>query len=159
MPYQWKEQSDPKTLVVWPHRSMTNGGFVTFMGISLGMLTIPLFAVLGSPVLWALLPFMALAVGGVWLALNRSDRDGRMTEVLTVSDEHMQLVRTEPQGQERHWDANIYWVSVHLHPGDKPVENYLTLKGGGREVELGAFLSPEERKALHDELQRVLSKA
>lgn len=158
MPYRWEKQSDPKTLVLWPHRSMTNRGFVTFIGVSAGMLAIPLIAVIGSPVLWALLPFMAMALGGVWFALNRSDRDKRMTEVLTLTDEHMELVRTEPQGQERRWDANVYWVSVHLHPGDKPVENYLTLKGGGREVELGAFLSPDERKELHADLQRVLAK-
>ena len=36
------------------------------------------------------------------------------------------------------------------------VENYVTLKGGGREVEIGAFLSPEERLVLHDELEAQL---
>jgi uncharacterized membrane protein len=33
------------------------------------------------------------------------------------------------------------------------VPNYLTLKGEGREVELGAFLSEEERVALHAALR------
>ncbi|MEM9032788.1 MAG: DUF2244 domain-containing protein, partial [Pseudomonadota bacterium] len=86
-------------------------------------------------------------------ALNRSDRDARLTEVLTFLPERVVLVRTEPKGCEKRWGANPYWVSVHLHPGHKPVEKYLTLKGGGREVELGAFLSPEEREELYRDLE------
>ena len=143
----------------WPHRSMTNRGFVLFMGATFGMLAFPLLAVLGSPVLWGLLPFMALAMAGLWLALNRSDRDGRLSEVLTLWPDRVTLVRRDPRGDERRWDANPYWVSVHLHPGDKPVESYLTLKGGGREVEFGAFLSPEERVTLHGEITRALARA
>ena len=103
--------------------------------------------------------FMALAMAGLWLALNRSDRDGRLSEVLTLWPDRVTLVRRDPRGDERRWDANPYWVSVHLHPGDKPVESYLTLKGGGREVEFGAFLSPEERVTLHGEITRALARA
>ncbi len=36
------------------------------------------------------------------------------------------------------------------------MENYLTLTGGGRAVELGAFLMPVERLRLHDDLAEVL---
>jgi uncharacterized membrane protein len=39
-----------------------------------------------------------------------------------------------------------------MHEAGGPVEHYLTLKGAGREVEIGAFLSEDERKALHGEL-------
>jgi uncharacterized membrane protein len=37
------------------------------------------------------------------------------------------------------------------------VPNYLTLKGEAREVELGAFLSEEERVTLSEELQQKLA--
>ena len=37
------------------------------------------------------------------------------------------------------------------------VEKYLTLEGNGREIELGAFLSPGEREALHGELRDARS--
>jgi uncharacterized membrane protein len=36
------------------------------------------------------------------------------------------------------------------------VPNYLTLSGGGREVELGAFLTPVERVELKDTLESAL---
>ena len=46
---------------------------------------------------------------------------------------------------------------MELHP--RPVEDYLTLTDGQRVIELGAFLSPDERRALHAELTRALAKA
>jgi uncharacterized membrane protein len=48
-------------------------------------------------------------------------------------------------------------VRVTLRDKGGPVEKYLTLRGSDREVELGAFLSPEERETLHAELTRVLA--
>ncbi|MCB1513056.1 MAG: DUF2244 domain-containing protein [Hyphomicrobiaceae bacterium] len=40
---------------------------------------------------------------------------------------------------------------------DGPVEDYLTLAAQGREVELGAFLTPEERRELDRELRHRLA--
>lgn len=155
MPYRWTDT--PPTLTLWPHQSLTPRGFVAFMGATLLMIALPLLAVLGSPVLWGLLPFFGIAVWALWAAIGRNRRDASLTETLTLSDERIELVRHEPRGRTLTWDANPYWVSVHMKSGDKPVENYLTLKGGGREVELGAFLSPEERAALHARLQKALA--
>jgi uncharacterized membrane protein len=42
---------------------------------------------------------------------------------------------------------------VHLHQTGGPVENYLTLRGGDREVEIGAFLDAKERLALYGEIK------
>jgi uncharacterized membrane protein len=58
----------------------------------------------------------------------------------------------------RDWTANRYWAQVVFHPTSGPVEYYLTLQGGAREVEIGAFLSIEERKALYGELKSVLGR-
>lgn len=159
MPYRWSDTEDPRTLTLTPHQSLTPGGFVVFMGVTLGFIAVPLLSVLGTPVLWGLLPFFAAALWGLWAAINRNRRDARLRETLTIWPDRIELVRQEPHGPAKRWEANPYWVSVHLHPGDKPVENYLTLKGAGREVELGAFLSPEERAALKDDVQIALAAA
>ena len=142
----------------FPHQSMTPGGFVTFMGATVALIAVPLLAVLGTPVLWGLLPFFAAAIWGLWAAIARNRRDGRLTETLTLWPDRVELIRREPRGHIRRWDANPYWVSVHLHAGARPVEKYLTLKGGGREVELGAFLSPDERSALYEGLVDTLGR-
>jgi uncharacterized membrane protein len=43
-------------------------------------------------------------------------------------------------------------VRINDYPKEGPVEHYLTLQGGPREVEIGAFLTVEERLALQREL-------
>ncbi len=159
MPYRWTHAQDATTLTLWPHRSMTNGGFVLFIGATVAMFSLPLLSVLGTAVVWWLLPFFAVAVAAVWAALRRSDRDRSQSETLRLEHEKVELVRADPGRPERRWTANPHWVTVTLHPGPKPVPHYLTLRGNGREVELGAFLTPEERVALHDELRTELARA
>ena len=143
-------------VIARPHQSMTPGGFVWFMGATFLLIAFALLVNLGTPVLWGLLPFFAVVVWGLWAAINRNQRDAGLSETLTFWPDRVELVRRAPRGGEQRWEANPYWVSVHLHSGDQPVESYLTLKGGGREVEFGAFLSPEERVTLHGEVQGVL---
>jgi uncharacterized membrane protein len=145
-------------LLLWPHRSLPAQGFVAFIGVTCALIALPLIAVLGTPVLWGMLPFFALTVGGLWLALRRNYADGRMTEEFNLWSDRVTLVRTTPRGQRLNWEANPYWVRVALRENGGPVENYLTLQGGGREVEIGAFLSPEERLSLRETLERALSR-
>lgn len=159
MPYEWLPPT-PDTqarLQLWPYRSLPRKGFVLFIGATCALILVPMLSVLGSPVLWGILPFFALAIWGLWAALSRSYRDGEIVEDLRLSRDNLSLTRHGPRGQRRNWQANPYWVTVHLHGSGGPVPNYLTLKGNGREVELGAFLSEEERIALRDELQTRLA--
>ena len=52
MPYRWTDDSNQKTLTLWPHQSLTAQGFTWFIAVTAAMLALPLLAVLGSPVLW-----------------------------------------------------------------------------------------------------------
>ncbi|WP_338418432.1 DUF2244 domain-containing protein [Paracoccus suum] len=142
--------------MVWPHRALTPQGFVWFIGITACLIALPLIASLGSPVLWGLLPFIALAVGGIWYALKRAWRQGEQREVLLLDRAHLSLTRHDPGRTDRHWQANPYWLRVALRD-DGPVEDYLTLAAEGREVELGACLSADERRSLARELRQRLA--
>jgi uncharacterized membrane protein len=95
---------------------------------------------------------LALTVGMIRL----NDRRLQMSEELVLSEDRVALTRREARGHERHWEANPHWVRVSLREEDGPVPNYVTLRGGDREVEIGAFLSPEERAALYEDLSRRL---
>lgn len=162
MPYRWeKAETGAVVLRLWPFRSLTRQGYVWFIGTTAALLALPLLAVLGSPVLWGLLPFVAAALWALMAALARSYRGGRTHEVLVLTEGAAELTRSDPGLQDRHWQANPYWIRVSLR-ADGPVEDYLTLTGSGagtdkRTVELGAFLSPRERIALAGELRQVLA--
>ena len=143
-------------LTLTPHKSLTPEGFVWFIGATAALIVIPLLSILGNPVFWFLLPFILGAVWAIWAALKRSWRDHDVREDLLIWDDLVRLERHEPRRPTRDWEANPHWVRVALHPRGGPVPQYLTLKGGTREVELGAFLTPPERVGLKDTLERVL---
>ncbi|ABG31574.1 DUF2244 domain-containing protein [Roseobacter denitrificans] len=157
MPYQWISQpgETPQTLRLWPHNSLPPQGMAAFVLATFAMILIPVVTMLGSPVLWGLLPFVLLAVWGIYHALQRNRKARNIVEVLTLNDEEARLIRTEPTGATREWDCNRYWTTITKYEKDGPIPHYVTLKGMGREVEIGAFLSEEERVALYDELQRA----
>jgi uncharacterized membrane protein len=100
--------------------------------------------------------FCGAALAAIWWALERSFRDGEIVEDLAISDELVTLTRHGPRGKRQDWQANPHWVRLTLHATGGPVPQYLTMKGQGREVELGAFLTAEERRRLCAEITRLL---
>lgn len=120
------------------------------------LILIPALPLLGSVVLWGLLPFLLIAVWGIYFALGRNRRARQIIEVLTLDTDAAHLTRTDANGAVREWDCNRYWTQVTKYEAEGPVPHYVTLKGKGREVEIGAFLSEEERIALYDDLLRAL---
>lgn len=159
MPYQWLRPEGGKDVVhLWPHRSLTQRGFVTFIATTAALIAMPLLAVLGTPVLWGLLPFLVLTIALLWLALRKNGRDRDILEVLELGEAEITLRHRAARGAEaKTWQANPYWVRVTDHGQAGPVPHYLTLEGGPRSVEIGAFLTPEERLALKAELELRLS--
>lgn len=114
--------------------------------------SMPLVAVLGTQVFWGLLPFILLATAALYYALRKNNRDRQTLEILTLTPETIRLCHNPRTGDPQIWEAQSYWVKLAMHPKSGPVPNYITLKGNGREVELGAFLSEDERKALFADL-------
>ncbi len=141
-------------VLLYPHRSLPATGFVWVIAILTAGLSVPLFGVFGTAVLWGVLPFLLITIAGTWHLLMRSYRDGQIVEELSLWDDHIALVHVDPKGRRKDWEANPYWVQVNER--DEPVKHYLTLKGGPREVELGAFLSADERLSLKHQLEDEL---
>ena len=157
MPYQWLPPSAAGArLHLWPYRSLPRRGFVWFVGGTAALITMPLLPVIGTKVLWGLLPFLVLAIAALWWGLQKSYRDGEILEDLELAPDHMRLTRHGPGKRLQSWEANPYWVRVTRHVRGGPVPHYLTLSGGPREVEIGAFLTPEERLQLEKELRAHL---
>ena len=157
MPYTWDDKHDQTQLRLWPHRSLTKAGFKWFMGITLGLIAVPMVSVLGSVVLWGLLPFVVITIGTLWYALERNDKDRAIREELQIDASQVALIRSNPRSAPQSWECQTYWATCQMHEDAGPVPNYLTLRGNGREVELGAFLSEDERVSLFEEVQDRLN--
>lgn len=143
-------------LRLWPHNSLAPKWAVrvVFSVFLLGL--VPLFMVLGTVFLWGLLPFLLLTVLGLWLAFQSNYKARSISEVLTLSGTQAHLIQHHPKKGQQEWTCNRYWVRPIMHPSGGPVPNYVTLTGSGREVEIGAFLTEEERVALYDDLKLKL---
>lgn len=161
MPYHWitSPNAARQELSLWPHNALSPQGFAAMvLGFFLAA-SIPLYGLLGTVLLWGLLPFMLAATGGLYYALRRNARDRQILETLVLTPETTTLTRQNPGGEDQNWQSNTHWVTVALHPTGGPVPNYITLKGGSREVEIGAFLAEEERKALFSDLDSAIRRA
>lgn len=156
----WRQRADRPVfnVTLWPHRSLPRQGFHWMMGFAAAGLSVPLLAALGTPVFWGLLPFTLVPLLLLWLAYRRNNADARLTEELSIWRDELRIERREPRGHVRRWQADPMAVRIRLYENGK-VEQYLTLSAAGREIELGAFLAPEERIALAEEVESAITRA
>ncbi|MEL6584330.1 MAG: DUF2244 domain-containing protein [Pseudomonadota bacterium] len=140
-----------------PYRSLTREGVLWVFGIVLLALIVTLVPFLGTSVAWVLVGFKVLTLLMLGGFLLYNERAATLEEHLILEPARIRVERREPGGRRFEWEANPYWVEARLHPNHK-VENYLTLRGAGREIELGAFLTPGARTALYDDITRALSR-
>lgn len=150
------QRADPPLweITLWPNRSLGRKGFRNTMlltGFGLLLPTLPLFF---TPAGWLMAPFVGGAFGLLWLAFRANYRQGRLSEHLSLWNDLIAVERHEVNGEIRRWCANPYWLRIKIVEEGGPVDNYLTLIGSDREIEIGAFLSPEERVALKGEIER-----
>ncbi len=150
MPYEWNDTRSNLTL--WPHRSLPPTGFAAVIGGFFVLAMVPMFALVGTVFWWGLVPFGLAALAALWIGLRLSYRSGRVVETLELAPENTLLHRRDPNGAEREWRCNTYWARAAMHDNGGPVPHYVTLSGNGRTVEIGSFLSEDERKRLFGEL-------
>ncbi len=161
MPYTWTTQPNAQTQIMQlkPHESLPPRGMAAFVLATFTLILLPTLGLLGTPLLWGLLPFVLLAVWGIYFALQKNHKQRQITETLTLTSDQATLVHAKPNGEITTWECNRYWAQLHIHKTGGPVPHYVTLKGMGREVEIGAFLSEEERITLYNDLHTALKKA
>lgn len=125
------------------------------MLLAMGGLAVPILPLLVQGVAGIMIGFAAITVVGLAFALWRNRRAGELREDIAIWPDLMAVTRQEANGQLRHWCADPMQVRLHLDPIGPP-EQYLTLTGGPRRIELGAFLTPEDRLAIYDRLDTEL---
>ncbi len=147
-------------LVLRPNRSLSRKGFAWVLLITWAFLLVPLVPMLGTIALWVMLPFLLAVPIALWLSIERNYRDGKLCEEVLIWPELIRVHRRTPRSSAaQNWEASPFWTRLTLLREGGPVDNYVTLKGNGREIELGSFLSADERIGLHRAVAQALAKA
>ena len=67
MPYEYLPAPEPNLhLHLWPYRSLPRRGFVGFIAATATLLALPLPILIGSPILWGILPFLIAAIAAIY---------------------------------------------------------------------------------------------
>ncbi len=160
MPYEWKTEPNAaaQEMRLWPHQSLPAKGFAAFILATFTLILIPTITLLGTVLLWGMLPFVLGAVAAIYFALQYNHKTRQIEEVLRIDEDTAYLTHTTHKGEVKEWQCNRYWAKVQKYEKEGPIPHYVTLRGEGREVEIGSFLSEEERVELYDDLLRSLKR-
>jgi uncharacterized membrane protein len=140
--------------ILYPHRSLPPLGFALMMsavvavsaGIGAG------FVLIGA---WPVTGFFGLDVLLLFLAFRWNYRQGRRAELIRLDQEGLTVRRIEPDGRQREWRFEPYWVRIGFD--DPPrYDSELTLSSHGERLVLGAFLTVPERHEVARALKAAL---
>jgi len=141
--------------VLYPHRSLPPQGFVLLMAV-LGAVSFAAgisFVLIGA---WPIVGYFGLDVLLVYLAFRASYRSARMHEWVRLTERALSVERVSVRGERRSWQFQPFWLRVVLE--EREETNRLILASHGRELVVGVFLAPAERKNLATALEDALAR-
>ncbi|MGJ3231945.1 MAG: DUF2244 domain-containing protein [Oceanicaulis sp.] len=140
-----------------PNRSLPNPAFYALM-IAFGVVSFIAglaFFLLGA---WPVIGFFGLDLLIVFAAFKLSYRDGRRLETIQITGEEIRVARRTPFGHHTAFRVPLAWTRVELNgEGEPDVQARLHHKG--RNLIIGAMLSPKEREALAEAVRVAIDKA
>ena len=138
-----------------PNRSLTTRSATLFY-LSIVAMPLVLASVFTLAGFWPILPFTGLEVAALGGALYWSIRKTRVRELIRV-DERCVLIRKQQPGRNEDLELSRYWTYVRLvRPEAKHWPSRLLLGSKGRSIEIGSFLTNDERCGLKDRLSAVI---
>ena len=157
----FKDSEEPTFLRIrmFPNRSLDANGTKVVSGIIACGFLLPIIPFIGSPIGTALTIFSGLTFFLFLTLLQKNFQQGTTFEEILISKHKIIVVHKERNKEQKTWEGNPYWTRVEVDIRNAKLKNYLTLAGKGKHIELGAFLSPDERIELRDKIQNALAKA
>jgi uncharacterized membrane protein len=138
-----------------PNCSLKAAGAALFYGsICLFSLVFSLFFVFQG--FWPVLPFWALEMAALGLALQASMRRGKYTQTVLITESRVSLVTRSRHGAQKQEFAR-HWTKVRLRsPPRRHGTSRLTIESHGRACEVGSFLTEEDRCRLAERLRYLV---
>jgi uncharacterized membrane protein len=105
---------------------------------------------------WPVLPFAALEMLALGLALQASMRRGNYSQTVLITDSQISLVTRSRHGAKKQEFAR-HWAKVMLRsPPRRHGTSQLTIESRGRAYEVGSFLTEEDRCRLAERLRYLV---
>ncbi len=144
-------------LILMPHRSATWHDNLRLVA-AVAVLALPIaigWSLLGY---WVILPLCGLELGALLLGLYWCNHALLAREVVTIDDEVI-TIEAGRRRVERRFELPRHWARVTLLPGRGRAHSpRLVLRSHGRAVELGRFLTDDERDAAAARLRDLLAR-
>lgn len=140
-----------------PDRSLrAAGGWVAF-GVA-AVLVAPLVVLVPEFVVPAVAGFVLTAVGLVVLGLRQS-RNQRITQQITLWPEQLEIATTDARGERllRRFDPKAVRLVLDRDLNEKT--RALRLRSGAEDIEIGAFLSADDKASFAKAFGRALRQA
>jgi len=144
-------------IVLIPNCSLTpRSAALFFLSLFIVSLSFALYFV--SLGLWPILPFWGLEMLVLGVALRASLRRRFYRQELVLTEAEIRITTTSPAGEvkqqfSRHWaKVRLRSPRANLHP------SRLTIESHGRALEIGQFLTEEERRSLARRLQALVGR-
>jgi uncharacterized membrane protein len=144
-----------KRIELAPNCSLTPTGAKLFFGVTclFSLAFCLIFVFMGF---WPVLPFWALEMAALGLALYASMQRRRYTQTVTITESQISLVTRSRQGEAKQEFAR-HWAKVRLRsPRTRTYPTRLTIESSGRAFEVGSFLTDEERSVLAERLRNLV---
>ncbi|MBI2256085.1 MAG: DUF2244 domain-containing protein [Proteobacteria bacterium] len=142
--------------ILYPHRSLGRRGYLILgLGTALIMGAYAFtFLLIGA---WPIFGFIGAEWLLFWYLFSRHFRGDRRAERLRLFHDRLIVERIDAKGRFSAFSLQPYWLQVVLTRA-ADVDNALFLRSHGKQIEIGAFLSENERRDFAGELTRVLDR-
>ena len=139
-----------------PHRSLGPRGFLVLMAVlcAVSFIAGVIFWLAGA---WPVVGFFGLDVLLVYLAFKLNYASARRYETVEISGDELIVRRVVPGREPKQWTFHPYWVRVEME-SDGEFYGPLYLTSHGTRLQIGAFLSGEERRDFADALRDALAR-
>jgi uncharacterized membrane protein len=132
------------SVVITPHRSLGQLGFMALMAVFGGISFIAgmAFLLMGA---WPVFGFFGLDVLLLYWAFKLNYRHAAAYEVVTVTPAALTVRKVSHRGVVREWVLNPLWVRLEKVVHEEFGIEHLFLVSRGRELAIANFLGPDEK--------------
>lgn len=152
---EYDPESRRGRIILTPNRSWSWHANLVFLGIlaTVCLLIGTAFLLQG---MWLILPFSLLEVVLVGIALYYCARRTHRQEVLTFSEDELWIERGHRRPEKRHVFKRLFARFFVRRPRHPWYPTRIAVRSKGQEVEVGDFLSPDDKDRLIEELRRII---